>query len=84
MQEAVTDVASCGVISEPTTSSLLVGLSFITLARAANTASRYAITPIILAMIREILIYKKAENRREKLFSSHIVCRATKLSNCSK
>lgn len=66
MQEAVTDVASCGVISEPTTSSLLVGLSFIMLARAANTASRYAITPIILAMISEILMYKnhvKAENR---------------------
>lgn len=59
MQEAVTDVASWGVINDPTTSSLLVGLSFITLAKAANTARRYAITPIILAMIRQICVWDK-------------------------
>lgn len=65
MQEAVTEVANCGVISEPTSSSLLVGLSFIMLARAANTASRYAITPIILAMIRESFIQETRGSREQ-------------------
>ena len=54
MQEAVTDVASCGVIMDPTSWILLVGESFMTLANAAYTASRYAITPMMEAMISAI------------------------------
>lgn len=55
MQEAVTEVASCGVIKGPTTCRCVVGLSFIMLAKAAYTARRYAITPMMQAMINEIL-----------------------------
>lgn len=66
IQEAVTDVASCGVMIEPTTSSLLVGLSFIMLAKAANTANRYAITPMMLAMIKEIFIQTEEVHTENK------------------
>lgn len=54
MQEAVTEVASCGVMSGPTTCRFAVGLSFMMLAKAAYTARRYAITPMMQAMINEI------------------------------
>lgn len=54
MQEAVTEVASCGVMRGPTTCSCAVGLSFMMLAKAAYTARRYAITPMMQAMINEI------------------------------
>lgn len=54
MHEAVTEVASCGVMKGPTTCSCAVGLSFMMLAKAAYTARRYAITPMMQAMISEI------------------------------
>ncbi|KAG7262220.1 hypothetical protein CRUP_023890 [Coryphaenoides rupestris] len=54
MKEAVTEVASCGVIRLPTSWIFLVGLSFMMLANAANTASLYAITPMMHATIRDI------------------------------
>lgn len=54
MQEAVTEVASWGVIKGPTTCRWAVGLSFMMLAKAAYTARRYAITPMMQAMINEI------------------------------
>lgn len=54
MQEAVTEVASCGVMKGPTTCRWVVGLSFMMLAKAAYTARRYAITPMMQAMINEI------------------------------
>ena len=57
MQEAVTEVASCGVIRLPTSWIFLVGLSFMMLAKAANTAILYAITPIIQARIRDTCTY---------------------------
>lgn len=50
MQEAVTDVASCGVMNLPTSWIFLKG-SLITLAKAAYTASLYAMTPMMQAMI---------------------------------
>lgn len=53
MQEAVTEVASCGVINLPTSWIFLSG-SLMILANAAYTASLYAMTPIIQATIREI------------------------------
>lgn len=53
IQEAVTEVASCGVMNRPTTWIFLMG-SLMILANAAYTASLYAITPIIQATIREI------------------------------
>ncbi len=53
MQEAVTEVASCGVMNLPTTWIFLIG-SLMILAKAAYTASLYAITPMIQATIREI------------------------------
>lgn len=40
MQEAVTEVASCGVMKGPTTCRFVVGLSFMMLAKAAYTARR--------------------------------------------
>lgn len=53
MQEAVTDVASCGVMNLPTNWILLRG-SLMTLAKEAYTESLYAMTPMIQATIREI------------------------------
>ena len=53
MQEAVTEVASCGVMNLPTNWIFLRG-SLMILAKAAYTASLYAMTPIIQATIREI------------------------------
>lgn len=53
MQEAVTDVASCGVMNLPTTWIFLIG-SLMILAKAAYTANLYTMTPIIQATIREI------------------------------
>lgn len=53
MQEAVTEVASCGVMNLPTTWIFLMG-SLMMLAKAAYTASLYAMTPMIQATIREI------------------------------
>ena len=53
MQEAVTEVASCGVMNLLTTWIFLLG-SLMMLAKAAYTASLYAMTPVIQATIREI------------------------------
>lgn len=53
MQEAVTEVASCGVMNLPTSWIFLMG-SLMMLAKAAYTASLYAITPMMQATIREI------------------------------
>lgn len=53
MQEAVTDVASCGVMNLPTNWIFLMG-SLMILAKAAYTASLYAMTPMIQATIKEI------------------------------
>lgn len=50
MQEAVTDVASCGVMNLPASWVTLMG-SFKMLAKAAYTASLYAMTPMMQAMI---------------------------------
>ena len=53
MQEAVTEVASCGVIRLPTSWIFLAG-SLMMLAKAAYTASLYTITPIMQASIKQI------------------------------
>lgn len=53
MHEAVTEVASCGVMNLPTNWIFLKG-SLITLAKEAYTASLYAMTPIMQATMREI------------------------------
>lgn len=53
MQEAVTEVASCGVMNLPTSWIFLMG-SLMMLAKAAYTASLYTMTPMMQATIREI------------------------------
>lgn len=53
MQEAVTEVASCGVMNLPTNWIFLIG-SLMILAKAAYTASLYAMTPMMQANIRLI------------------------------
>lgn len=53
IQEAVTEVANCGVMNLPTTWIFLRG-SLMILAKAAYTASLYAMTPMMQATIREI------------------------------
>lgn len=67
MQEPVTAVASCGVIEE----AILFrwAFSFIKLEKAAYTARRYAITPTMQEMVRQIFGTKKKKRQHEKMAS---------------